>query len=103
MASAGDVNGDGYGDVIVGRARDRAGVPGQREGDGGDGRVHAGGRAGGDALIVQGPGDVNGDGAPDVFVGGVLYLGTGNGFAPQASFTPGTSAPTSSATTTATG
>ena len=36
------------------------------------------GAPGGDALVVQGPGDVNGDGAPDVFVGGVIYLGDGS-------------------------
>ena len=47
------------------------------------------GAAGGDALVVQGAGDVNGDGAPDVFVGGVVYLGTGSGFAAQTSFAPG--------------
>jgi len=35
-------------------------------------------------------GDLNGDGAPDVFVGSVVYLSTGHGFVAQANFSPGT-------------
>ena len=45
-----------------------------------------------DATVVQGSGDVNGDGAPDIFVSGVFYLGDGaGGFIAQANFMPGTS------------
>jgi hypothetical protein len=88
MASAGDVNGDGYGDFIAGGLQAA--------------QVFLGGPGGlaprpaftllgvGDGLAVRGPADVNGDDAPDVLVGGILYLGTGTGFAPQAGFTPGT-------------
>ena len=47
------------------------------------------GPSGGDALRVQGYGDVNGDGAPDVYVGGLLYLGSGDGFTAQANFAAG--------------
>ena len=58
--------------------------------------------AGGNALTVQGPGDVNGDGNPDILVGGVIYLGNGSGFTAQTNFTPGPGARTSWAMTTAT-
>ena len=90
MASAGDVNGDGYGDVIVGGREVAQVFLGSAKGMAATAAFTLAGAPGGDALVVQGAGDVNGDGAPDVFVGGVIYLGTGNGFAAQTNFTPGT-------------
>ena len=86
VAGAGDVNGDGYADVIVGargydarRGRTRArpscssAAPrGIADGDPGDGggaaRVEPGERAA-SASSVAGAGDVNGDGYADVIVG----------------------------------
>jgi hypothetical protein len=88
MASAGDVNGDGYGDVVVG------GLQAAQVFFGGPGGLAARPPLTlpgvGDGLLVQGPADVNGDDAPDILVGGILYLGTGAGFVPQPGFTPGT-------------
>ena len=90
MASAGDVNGDGYGDVLVGGREVAQVFLGSAKGMAATAAFTLAGVPGGDALVVRGAGDVNGDGAPDVFVGGVVYLGTGSGFAAQTSFTPGT-------------
>ncbi len=79
VASAGDVNGDGYGDIIVGAPTNDAGG-----GDAGRAYVYYGGRipdgtadlllTGGEVsgdfgLSVASAGDVNGDGYPDVIVG----------------------------------
>jgi hypothetical protein len=90
MASAGDVNGDGYGDVLVAGREVAQVFLGSAKGMAATAAFTLAGVPGGDALVVRGAGDVNGDGAPDVFVGGVVYLGTGNGFTPQANFVPGT-------------
>jgi hypothetical protein len=87
IASAGDIDGDGYGDVIVGGREGAQVFLGSAKGMAATPAFTLTGQAGGDALVVQGPADVNGDGAPDVFVGRMLYLGTGHGFAPQTGFT----------------
>ncbi len=98
VAAAGDVNGDGYGDVIVGASRYDVGLP-----DEGAAFLFHGSANGlpgtgpGDAAAillsnqhsaelgssVAGAGDVNGDGYDDVIVGAPRYdrLGFGDGIA----------------------
>ena len=98
VAAAGDVNGDGYGDVIVGASRYDVGLP-----DEGAAFLFHGSASGllgtgpGDAAAtllgnqhgaelgssVAGAGDVNGDGYDDVIVGVPRYdqLGSGDGIA----------------------
>jgi FG-GAP repeat/FG-GAP-like repeat len=84
LAAAGDVNGDGYSDAVIG-------VPGYDGGNPGEGRalVYHGSAAGLDTVIawsaeadrdsaafgsaVAGTGDVNGDGYSDVIVGAPRY------------------------------
>ena len=89
MASAGDVNGDGYGDVVVGGREVAQVFFGGASCAAATAAFALASAAGSDATVVQGHGDVNGDGAPDIYVGGVFYLGNGSGFVAQANFTPG--------------
>ena len=88
-ASAGDVNGDGYGDIVVGGLEAAQVFLGGANGVATKPAHTLAGMTGGNALTVQGPADVNGDGNPDILVGGVLYLGNGSGFTAQTPFTPG--------------
>lgn len=86
VAMAGDVNGDGFGDVVVGSPRHSNGI--YREGtaflyDGSPNGLNASPawRAGGDQTgsrfgsAVAGAGDVNGDGYDDVIVGAPEFNG----------------------------
>jgi hypothetical protein len=87
MAPSMDVEGDGYGDVIV-SGREVAQV--YRGGAGGIAATPAYELRGDDAIdpnvapnaaLLTGGGDVNGDRRPDAVVSGWSYLGTGSGFA----------------------
>ena len=67
----GDVNGDGYGDVIVGAYRDGSGSASVYSGVDGTTIFKFNGESNGDQFgwSVSGAGDVNGDSYPDVVVG----------------------------------
>ena len=82
MASAGDVNGDGYGDLLVGGLEHAQVFLGssvawrrRRLSPWSDDRERLFRRC----TVVQGPSDVNADGAPDLFVGNALYLSSPGG------------------------
>ena len=82
VAGAGDVDGDGRADVVIG-------APGTTGANPGAASVHSGldgsvllawtGEVGGDRFgyKVAGPGDVDGDGVPDVIIGADLWDGAG--------------------------
>ena len=95
VAGAGDVNGDGYDDVIVGASRYNAGQPGEGAAfvflgsasgivDGNPVTAHtqleSGQNYGYLGSSVAGAGDVNGDGAADVIVGARAYDAGGAAF-----------------------
>jgi hypothetical protein len=88
MASAGDVDGDGYGDVVIGGGEVAQVFFGGPDGISTTAALTLPG-AGPEALVVQGYGDVNGDGAPDIEVDGTVYLGGNGGFTAQAGFDAG--------------
>jgi FG-GAP-like repeat len=90
MAGAGDVNGDGYGDVIVGGHEMTQLFLGGPAGVSATSSLTLAPPSSEGANTVQGPGDVNGDGLPDVSViadmaigPGAIYLGTPGGFSRQ--------------------
>ena len=81
LSSAGDVNGDGYADVIVGAANEAYLFPGSAGGLGVAPSVLLTGQAGEDyGRAVSGAGDVNGDGFGDVLVGAPAFGGNAGRF-----------------------
>jgi hypothetical protein len=100
VASAGDVNGDGYSDIVVG-------APSFDNGETDEGRafVYLGSASGPSATpawtaegnqananfgnCVASAGDVNGDGYSDVVVGANLYLGSASGLSTTPAWTSG--------------
>jgi hypothetical protein len=90
IASAGDVNGDGYGDLLVGGVEHAQVFLGSAAGIVTTAAFTLAGSTAnggtGDASVVQGPSDVNADGMPDLYVGGALYLSSTGGLSAEAGF-----------------
>jgi hypothetical protein len=90
IASAGDVNGDGYADLLVGGVEHAQLFLGGPNGIATKAAFTLTGSTlngmTGDASVVQGPSDVNADGRPDLLVGGALYLSSASGLTAQAGF-----------------
>ncbi|MDO9015958.1 MAG: FG-GAP-like repeat-containing protein [Myxococcales bacterium] len=81
VSSAGDVNGDGYADVIVGAANEAYLFPGSATGVRNAPSAVLTGLAGEDyGRAVSGAGDVNGDGFADVLVGAPAFGGNAGRF-----------------------
>jgi hypothetical protein len=80
MAPAGDVNGDGYADLLVGGAEVAQIYLGGPTGISTTSAFRLAGDPVDGARNVSGGGDVNGDRIPDLMVGGWSYLGTRTGF-----------------------
>ncbi len=82
VAGAGDVNGDGYADVIATDNGDAYVFPGNSSGVSSSPVVSLSGRSG-FGVSTAGAGDVNADGYADVIVGGIefarVFLGTSTG------------------------
>ena len=86
IASAGDVNGDGYGDLLVGGVEHAQVFLGGPSGIATTAAFALAASSYADATVVQGPSDVNGDGMPDLLVGDALYLSSASGLAADGAF-----------------
>jgi hypothetical protein len=90
LSTAGDVDGDGYGDLLVGGLEVAQVYRGGARGIAVASSIALGGADAGNpgsapnAQAVTGGGDVNGDRLPDAVINGHSYLGTGGGFTLQA-------------------
>jgi hypothetical protein len=86
MSTAGDVNRDGYADLLVGGHEVAQIYLGGPTGISTTSAFQLAGNDYNGGLTVSGGGDVNGDRIPDLMVGGWSYLGTGTGFVRQTGY-----------------